>query len=169
MNKKNSVLITGSSSGFGKLTAKLLASSGFKVFATMRKIKGKNKQVRSQMLKWASKNKYYLEIVELDVTDERSIKKAVLYVNETAGIDVLVNNAGLFCEGINEGFTLEQIKSVFDVNFYGVARMNRAILPLMRKRKSGLIIYVSSGAGRITSPFMGIYSASKFALEAPGE
>lgn len=106
----------------------------------------------------------------MDVTNETSVDNAVQSVMDQAGrIDVLVNNAGIACIGPNETMTMAQVQQQFDTNVFGVARMNRAVAPHMRHQKKGLLIHISSGCGRVIIPFLGIYSASKFALEALAE
>ncbi len=107
---------------------------------------------------------------ELDVTDDGSVERAVAAAIGQAGqIDVLVNNAAYGVLGIAESFTTEQARRAFDTNFLGIVRLNRAVLPHMRQKGRGLLLYVSSGAGRIVLPCMSLYTASKFALEAFAE
>jgi NADP-dependent 3-hydroxy acid dehydrogenase YdfG len=155
------VLITGASSGFGRVTAFTLARSGHRVFASMRDIAGRN---RSQAEALAAAG---LDVVELDVTDEASVDAAVATVRARAGgIDVLVNNAGMASAGVTEAFTPDQAKLLFDTNVLGVIRATRAVLPSMRAARDGLIINVGSVLGRVTFPFFGLYGASKFAVEA---
>lgn len=170
MNTNQTVLITGSNTGFGRLTAETLAKAGYTVFASMRGVNGKNAAQAQEIANWAKENQANLHVVELDVTDENSVNQAVASILEKVGkIDVLVNNAGFGIAGLQEAYTIEQAQQVFDVNVFGVLRANRAVLPSMRKNKSGLIISISSGLGRIVLPFTGIYAASKFALEALSE
>jgi NAD(P)-dependent dehydrogenase (short-subunit alcohol dehydrogenase family) len=165
MSKQN-VLITGSSSGFGELTARLLAEKGHHVVATMRGVNGKNENKARALRDWAADKGYSLEVLELDVTDQASVDAAI----EQAGpIDVVVNNAGIGAAGVTETFTVEEHQKVFDVNYYGVHRVNRAVLPQMRERGSGLLIHVSSVIGRLIFPFLGPYCPTKFALEAYAE
>jgi len=164
------VLITGCSSGFGKLTAATLAQEGYRVFATMREIQGKNAEPARELLALAEREGVNLDIVAMDVTDETSVKRAVSsIINTASAIDVVVNNAGIDAAGIMEAFTIEQAQAIFDLNTFGPLRVNRAVLPHMRKRGTGLLIYISSTGGRFFLPFLGIYSASKFALEALAE
>ncbi len=109
-------------------------------------------------------------MVELDVTDQSSVDVAIRSIIETAGhIDVVVNNAGIGGAGVTETFTTEQHQQVFDVNYFGVHRVNRSVLPHMRERNSGLLIHVTSVIGRLLFPFLGPYCPSKFALEAYAE
>jgi NAD(P)-dependent dehydrogenase (short-subunit alcohol dehydrogenase family) len=170
MSESKVVLITGSNAGFGKLTAETLALAGHQVFASMRQTEGKNAATAQSMRDWAKEKQVKLQVLECDVTDETTCQAAAQTVIDQAGqLDVLVNNAGFGVSGIQECFTLEQAQQIFEVNVFGVLRMNRAVLPAMRSRKSGLIINISSGLGRVVIPFVGIYNASKFALEALSE
>lgn len=155
------VLITGASSGFGRLTAEKLNSSGHKVFAGFRSVESK-KQVATEL-----RNKG-IEIVELDVTDQPSVDSAVfdLLARSGGALDVVVNNAGLASAGISETFTAEQVRNLFDVNVLGVQRVLRATLPTFRAQHSGLVINIGSILGRVTLPFFGLYGASKAAIEA---
>lgn len=156
------ILITGASSGFGKDAAQSLAEAGYQVFATVRDLNGRN---RSAADKLRSKG---IEVLELDVTNDVSVGAALeeLYKKTGGKLDVLVNNAGLFAQGISETYTPNQVREMFDVNVFGIQRMIRAALPQMRKRKSGLIVNIGSILGRVTIPFIGVYGASKFAVEA---
>jgi NAD(P)-dependent dehydrogenase (short-subunit alcohol dehydrogenase family) len=170
MTVGNVILITGASSGFGRLMAEACARKGNIVFASMRHIKGRNSTVSEELLTLARTEGLSLNVVEIDVTDEASVNSAVEeVVRRKARIDVLVNNAGLTYIGLTEACTLEDVQREFDINFFGAVRMNRAVLPHMRRQGSGLLIYMSSVAGRVASPFLGTYSASKFALEALAE
>lgn len=164
------VLITGSSSGFGRLTAEQLASAGYTVIATMRGVDGKN-AAAAQALREATKDAQgSLEIVELDVCSDASVDAAVSDILARHGrIDVVVNNAGTGGIGMSDMFTVEQAKAQFEVNVFGVMRVNRAVLPSMLKRGRGLLIHVSSGLGRVIFPAMSIYISTKWALEALAE
>jgi len=169
MSKQN-VLITGSSSGFGELAAKLLAKKGHHVFATMRGVNGKNENKAKALRDWAAENSHTLEVVEMDVTDQSSVDSAIKTAIDSAGhLDVVVNNAGIGAAGVTETFTVEQHQRVFDVNYFGVHRVNHAVLPHMRERGAGLLVHVSSVIGRLLFPFLGPYCPSKFALEAYAE
>jgi NADP-dependent 3-hydroxy acid dehydrogenase YdfG len=156
------VLITGTSNGFGKDAAKTLAEAGYHVFATMRDMNGRNRAAADEL---RSKG---IEVLELDVTNDASVNAAfnALYSKSGSKVDVLINNAGLFAQGISETYTPEQVREMFDVNVFGIQRVIRAALPEMRKRKSGLVINIGSILGRVTIPFIGLYGASKFAVEA---
>ena len=164
------ILITGTSSGFGKNASIALAQKGHTVFATMRGVEGKNADQATALREQAQDKGWDLFVLELDVTDDASVTKAVdQAVSKAGGLDVLVNNAGIGNFGIQETFTPEQVQKLFDVNVFGVLRLNRAVLPSMRKAGSGTIIYISSGLGRVLFPFVGPYAATKFAVEALAE
>lgn len=161
------ILITGSSTGFGRDTAETLARSGHHVFASMRATGGKNREHAEALQSLAAGENLNINIVDLDVTSSDSVEHAVASVLKQAGrIDVLVNNAGSAAAGVSEAFTVEQAKALFDINVFGLLRTTRSVLPSMRKRHDGLVINVSSILGRVTFPFFGIYGASKFAVEA---
>ncbi len=164
---KEVVLVTGASSGFGRSLVESLAQNGYQVLASMREASGRNATANAELRSLAEKEGLSLQVVELDVTNEESVDAAVKEVVSWAGrIDVLVNNAGVAYRGATEAFTVEQVRELFDVNFFGVLRMNRAVLPYMRKQGRGLLILMSSAGGQVVYPFMGLYSASKFAAEA---
>jgi NAD(P)-dependent dehydrogenase (short-subunit alcohol dehydrogenase family) len=155
------VLITGSSTGFGRDTAETLARAGHTVFASMRNPQAQNRD-HAQALR-----KNGIEIVELDVSSDTSVERAVKEVlARTHRIDVLVNNAGIASAGVTEAFTPDQAKVVFNTNVVGLLRTSRSVLPAMRQQGDGLIINIGSILGRVTFPFFGIYGASKFAVEA---
>jgi NAD(P)-dependent dehydrogenase (short-subunit alcohol dehydrogenase family) len=160
MNKK--IFITGTSTGFGKLTTITLAKAGHTVIAGMRGTNGKNEAVAKELSLLPN-----VEVVDIDVTDDTSVAKAFEYVlGKYESIDVLINNAGVTGFGLFEAYSLEQIRAMFEVNFYGVVRTYQAILPSMRKVKNGLIINITSGASGHTLPFMIPYLASKFGVES---
>lgn len=156
------ILITGASSGFGRLTAEQLAASGHKVFAGFRSVDGAKSQAAEEL---KSKN---IEVLTLDVTSQSSVDLAVSQLLERSNglLDVVINNAGVASTGISETFTPEQVRDLFEVNVFGVQRIIRATLPTLRAKHSGLVINVGSILGRVTLPFFGLYGASKQALEA---
>jgi NAD(P)-dependent dehydrogenase (short-subunit alcohol dehydrogenase family) len=160
-------LITGCSTGFGRVMAETLARHKCRVFAGVRDIKGRNSEKAREVRELAAKESLALSPIELDVTDDTSVDSAIAEVIRAAGqIDVLVNNAGLTVRGLAEAVTVEQMRRIFETNVFAVQRMNRAVLPHMRKRNSGLLIHISSQAGRIVLPGLGTYGASKAALES---
>jgi NADP-dependent 3-hydroxy acid dehydrogenase YdfG len=156
------ILITGASSGFGRLTAEKLANSGHRVFAGFRSTDGAKKPVADEL------RDKKIEILRLDVTDQASVDSAVKQLLKTTNnqLDVVVNNAGMASAGISESFTAEQVREMFDVNVFGVQRVIRATLPALRAKRSGLVINIGSILGRVTIPFFGLYGASKYAVEA---
>ena len=158
------VLITGSSNGFGKLIAHSLLGKGHTVVASMRGVEGKNAEAAAELREAGA------HVVELDVTDESSVNAGVAAALEAAGgLDVVVNNAGVGVVGLQEDFTPDDWKRIFEVNVFGVQRVNRAALPHLRGQGSGLLIHVSSLLGRFVLPFFGPYNASKWALEGLAE
>jgi len=164
------VLVTGASSGFGRLIAETLARKNFQVFATMRNVKGRNAAAAGEIAELAKRESLSLQTLELDVTDDFSVDSAVSKaVLQCGRIDVLVNNAGYGIMDLAETVTMAQAQRQFETNFFGVLRMNRAVLPGMKRQGSGLLLHVSSGAGRLAIPGMGLYCASKFAMEALAE
>ncbi|WP_207531597.1 SDR family oxidoreductase [Desertivirga arenae] len=159
---KKVIFITGTSTGFGKLTAITLAKAGHQVVAGMRGVNGKNAEAAQELSSVPN-----IEVVEIDVTSDTSVKQAVDTVLENyQRIDVLVNNAAVAGYGLLEAYSLDQIRNMFEVNFYGVLRTYQAVLPAMRKERNGLIINITSGASGHTLPFMVPYLASKFAVES---
>jgi NAD(P)-dependent dehydrogenase (short-subunit alcohol dehydrogenase family) len=155
------ILITGTSSGFGRDTAETLARAGHTVYASMRDIAGVNRPHADALRALG------LAVVQLDVTDEASVESAVGTVLAKAGrIDVLINNAGIAAAGVSEAFTPDQVRALFEVNVFGLQRTLRAVLPAFRRQGDGLIVNVGSILGRVTFPFFGLYGASKYAVEA---
>lgn len=162
MSKK--ILITGASGGFGKLTTLALLKKGYTVVATMRGVASKNKAVAAELTTAGA------HVVEIDVTDETSVTQGIATAIKVAdGLDVVINNAGIGVLGIQENFTPEDWQTLFNINVFGVQRVNRAILPHFRAENAGLLIHISSLLGRIALPFYGPYNASKWALEAMAE
>ena len=158
------ILITGTSSGIGRLAVETLARAGHYVYASMRDTASKNREAAETL------TKIPVRVIDLDVTQTESVDHAVQTVIQEAGrLDVLVNNAGHMSIGIAEAFTEDQAQRQMDVNFFGPVRTCRAVLPHMRQRGKGLIIHVSSIVGRVLFPACAFYCASKFALEAYAE
>ncbi len=147
------VLITGISSGIGEATAKRLAQMGFAVFGSRRFLS-------------SGIDAHGITIFPMDVCSDDSVRRGIHFVIEKAGrIDVLINNAGYALDGALEETSLEEAKAQFETNFFGVARVIKAVLPTLRNQRSGHIVNVSSVVGLFSVPFWGFYSASKFALE----
>jgi NAD(P)-dependent dehydrogenase (short-subunit alcohol dehydrogenase family) len=170
MNSKQVVLITGSSTGFGRLFTEALARKGHTVFATMRDPGGRNAKNASEIRALAEKDSLPIHVLDLDVTDDTSVERSVNAAIAKAGrIDVAINNAGYYLAGLEEAITTEQARRLMDTNFLGPVRVNRAVLPHMRRQRSGLLMHISSVAGRVVLPSVGYYCASKFALEALAE
>ncbi|TDE17334.1 SDR family oxidoreductase [Dyadobacter psychrotolerans] len=162
---KKVVLITGTNSGFGWLTAISVAALGHKVYATMRDTRGKNAD-KAKVLE----NIENVTVLDVNLTDDASVESAFDTIITTEGkIDVLVNNAGVTMFGVAESATPADVQRVLDVNFLAPWRMMKLALPFMRKQSDGLIINVSSGWGRFGAPFSAVYAASKFALEGLSE
>lgn len=158
-------VVTGSSSGIGLATALALARNGYLTYATMRNL-AKQESIQSI----AEKQHLPIRTVQLDVTDENSVKNAIQSILSEAGrIDVLVNNAGYGLTGAFEDIEVDEIKALYETNLFGVIRVTQAVLPTMRKQRSGRIINISSGAGRIGYPGGSAYVSSKFALEGLSE
>jgi len=149
-------IVTGASGGIGEATARLLHAAGYRVFGTSR---------RPPATRLSG-----VEYLTCDVTSDESVRAAVGEALSKAGrIDLLVNNAGVGLVAGAEESSLEQAKSIFDVNLFGVIRMTKAVLPTMRQQRAGRIVNISSVLGLIPAPFMALYSASKHALEGYSE
>lgn len=164
------VLITGCSSGFGELIAKTLAVAGHRVFASMRDIAGRNAAAALALEGWSDDGGYGLSVLEMDVADTESVQRAVAQIMDSAGrIDVVVNNAGVAASGPIEAFDIRQMQQLFDVNVFGPLRVDKAVLPRMRQRGSGLLIHITSTLGRVLPLSGGLYPASKWAAEGLAE
>lgn len=159
------VLITGCSSGIGLSAAVLLAKNNYKVYATLRDLSRKDKLEQA-----AREANVTLDILQLDVTDDNSVKNAVRQIIEREGrIEILINNAGYGLRGTVENVTIDEVKQQFDTNFFGLLRVTQEVLPHMRNQKSGHIINISSLAGVRGMTCSDIYCATKFAVEAVSE
>lgn len=162
--EKSTVLITGAATGFGRLTIETLIKAGYRVTGTMRDVEGRN-AANAEALKNLG-----ADVIEMDVTSDFSTETGITQAITRMGrVDVVINNAGLGALGIQESFTSEDWKTVFDVNVFGVQRVNRAVLPHMKLRGSGLLLQIASCTGRLAIPFQGPYSPSKWAVEALAE
>jgi len=158
-------LVTGSSSGIGFETALALARENYFTYASMR-----NTSKAGKIQEIAKKENLNLKVIEMDIDKEDSIKSAVKKIQEQKGtIDVLVNNAGYGLFGCIEDITMDELKAQFQTNFFGVVSLIQEIAPIMRKQGSGIIVNVSSVAGRIGFPGTPAYISSKFALEGLSE
>ena len=165
INKTKVAIVTGSSSGIGLETSLLLARNGFFTYATMRNTAKSNK-----INELKQKEKLPLEVLKLDVTDNKSVNEAIEKVaNEQGKIDVLVNNAGYALVGPLEELSIQEFKEQFETNLFGVTRVTQYVLPIMRKQRHGTIVNISSIAGRIGFPLTSAYVSSKFALEGLSE
>ena len=164
-NKKVVAVVTGSSSGIGFETSLLLAKNGFFTYATMRDLDKSNK-----IIDLKQKEKLPLEVLKLDVTDDKSVKEAIEKIaNEQGTVNVLVNNAGYALVGPLEELSIQEFKEQFETNVFGAIRVTQAVLPIMRKQRQGTIVNISSIAGRIGFPLTSAYVSSKFALEGISE
>ncbi|MCZ8136724.1 MAG: SDR family oxidoreductase [Porphyrobacter sp.] len=163
-----SVLTTGCSSGFGRLTAELLARQGARVFATMRNLP---RPEADELTALAAAENLKIHVIGIDVTDLQQVNNGVKEAERINGgpIDVLVNNAGIGITSPVEVQDMTATRLIFDTNVFGPHRVARAVLPGMRAARSGLIIQISSQLGRVIVPYSGHYSATKFALEAMSE
>ena len=163
MSNKRIAVVTGSNSGFGRLTVELLVADGWHVFGTMRNSATNNAGAATELRARGA------DVVELDVTNDASVDAAAAKILANGPPDLLVNNAGAGFFGLVEAFSPAVVERQFALNVFGPLRVNRAFLPAMRERRSGLVVYVSSVAGRTTFPIGGVYAASKWALEALAE
>ena len=163
-NQKVAV-VTGSSTGIGYETSLMLARSGFLTYATMRNL-NKSENIKSV----ATKENLLIQIKQLDVTDDLSVTNAIQAISSEAGrIDVLVNNAGYGLNGAFEDLAMDEIKAQYETNVFGLIRTTQAVLPIMRRQKSGTIVNISSGAGRFGFPCGSAYVSTKFAVEGLSE
>jgi NAD(P)-dependent dehydrogenase (short-subunit alcohol dehydrogenase family) len=162
------ILISGASSGFGALTARLLADAGHTVYAGMRDVTGRNAEAAKAAADYSAQHGVDLRPVDLDVSSEESSDSAVATVlSEREHLDVLVHNAGHMVTGPAEAFTPEQLAALYDTNVLGTQRLNRAALPHMRDRRDGLVVWVGSSSSRGgTPPYLAPYFAAKAAMDA---
>ena len=160
------VLITGCSSGFGRLTAETMARAGYRVAATLRDVQGDNATAAAELGQLAQDDGLDIAFIEIDVRDDASVQAGHRAAVERFGeIDILVSNAGIGIPLPIEA-SIDATREVMETNFYGGLRMAQAVLPSMRARRSGLLIQITSALGRYTLPLYGAYCASKHALEA---
>ena len=158
-------VVTGSSSGIGYETSLILARNGFLTYATMRNL---NKSENMKLI--VAKENLPIQIKQLDVTHDVSVKNAIQDISSEAGhIDALVNNAGYGLNGAFEDLAMDEIKAQYETNVFGLVRTTQAVLPIMRRQKSGTIVNISSGAGRFGFPGSSAYVSTKFAVEGLSE
>jgi len=164
----NVILITGASSGFGLMTARALAQAGHTVYASMRETTGRNAPRVAEVKAWAAQHGFDLRTVELDVTSQPSADAAMKTILAEAGrLDVVIHNAGHMSFGPAEAFTPEQFAELYDINVLSAQRVNRAVLPHMRERRNGLVVWVSSSSSRGgTPPYLAPYFAAKAGMDA---
>jgi len=162
------IVITGASSGFGRLSANALAKSGHTVYASMRETKGRNAPQVAEVLKFAKDQGVDLRPIELDVLSQESVDGAIAaIIKEHGRIDVVVHNAGHMVFGPAEAFTPEQLAELYDVNVLSTQRVNRAVLPQLRKQRDGLLVWVSSSSSAGgTPPYLAPYFAAKAGMDA---
>ncbi len=151
------VLITGASSGIGRASASYLSGRGYRVFGTSRHPSPPSEPSS-------------FEMIEMDVTDDDSVCRAIdLIITQAGRLDAVVNNAGVVSGGSLEDTPMDEARWLFETNFFGTLRVCKAVLPIMRKQRSGYIVNISSLAGRLAAPYQGQYSATKFAIEGFSE
>ncbi|PZG16246.1 SDR family NAD(P)-dependent oxidoreductase [Nonomuraea aridisoli] len=164
------IIITGAGTGMGRLTARSLALAGHTVYASMRDVGGRDADKAAEHRAFAAEHGVDLRVVELDVLSEESAQAAARTIRQEQGrLDVLVHNAAHLYFGITEAFTPEQVMRGLDTNVVGALRVNRAFLPMMRRQRSGLLIWVGSGSTRVVPPFLGPYTAAKAAFDSFAE
>ncbi len=165
---KQVILVTGASSGFGLMTARLLAQAGHTVYASMRETMGRNAPQVAAVAAWATERTVDLRTVELDVQSDASAEAGIAVILRDAGrLDVIVHNAGHMMFGPAEAFTPDQFIQQYDVNVLGAQRVNRAALPHLRGQGKGLLVWVGSSSTRGgTPPFLAPYFAAKAAMDA---
>ena len=165
MQQEKVAIVTGSSSGIGYETSILLSKNGFHTYAAVR-----NLDKSKSLIDIAKKDDLLIDVVELDVSNDKSVKDAINRVlSENKRIDVVVNNAGYALVGSFEDLSMDEIKSQFETNFFGAIRVIQAVLPTMRNQRNGRIVNVSSMGGRIAIPLDSAYHGTKFALEGLSE
>jgi NAD(P)-dependent dehydrogenase (short-subunit alcohol dehydrogenase family) len=164
MSQQRTAVVTGANSGFGRATVEALAAGGWRVYATMRDLTTRNAEAAAELRAQG------ISVVELDVLSDASVEAAAhLIIDEAGAPDLLVNNAGNGYMGLEEAFTVDAVERQFATNVFGPLRVDRAFLPAMRAAGGGLIVFVSSVVARVVFPFTGVYTASKWALDALAE
>src|SRR5437660_11219736 len=165
---KDVIIITGASSGFGALAARALARAGHTVYASMRETTGRNAPQVKEVEQYAAEHKVDLRAIELDVSSQKSCDAAIHeIISKNGRLDVLIHNAGHMVFGPAEAFTSEQLAELYDVNVLSTHRVNRALLPQLRKQKRGLVVWVSSSSSAGgTPPYLAPYFAAKAGMDA---
>ena len=164
MSTPGTIVVTGTSTGFGYETARILAAAGHRVYGTLRDVAGRNAGPAKSLIAAG------ITPIDLDVTVQESVDRGAAKILDAAGrVDVLINNAGTAHFGTTEAFTPQSFERQFATNVTGPFRLSRAFLPGMREHRSGLVVFVSSVVGRYVMPFAGVYTASKWAIEALAE
>ncbi len=164
-----SILVTGTSSGFGSLFVRTLAKAGHTIYAGMRNTASAHKLEAEALLAWAQENNANVHVVDLDVTCNESVAAAEAHIAQLGGIDTLIHNAGLAAAGLTETFSAEAARALFDVNVFGMIRVQQAFLGQLRRRPGARVVYVTSTLAREVMPFLVPYSASKHALDCMAE
>ena len=166
MSVQGVAVVTGSSSGIGFETSLTLARNGFYTYATVRKLDEGSKPITDI----AKRENLPLQAIQLDVNNEKSVIEGINRISEEQErIDVVVNNAGYDLMGPLEETSMDEIKAQFETNFFGTTRVMQAVVPIMRKRRSGRIVNIASVGGRIAVPFHSGYHGTKFAVEGLSE
>jgi NAD(P)-dependent dehydrogenase (short-subunit alcohol dehydrogenase family) len=162
------IIITGTSSGFGALTARALADDGHTVYAGMRDVAGSDAEAAADLATYAAEHDVDLQALAMDVVDEQIVNDAVArVVDETGRLDVVIHNAGHMVLGPAEAFTIEQLAETYDINVLSTQRVNRAALPHLRRQRDGLLVWVGSSSSRGgTPPYLAPYFAAKAAEDA---
>jgi NAD(P)-dependent dehydrogenase (short-subunit alcohol dehydrogenase family) len=170
MSTKKVSVVTGASSGVGRQLAERLARSGHSVHATMRDVLGRNRPKATALAQLAAREHLPIYVEQMDITSDEQVARTIDGILRDEGrIDILINNAGVMYGGVTEAFSAEEFRTQLDVNVIGAFRTSRAVLPIMRRQQSGLLIHISSIAGRLGMPFFGMYSASKWAIDGLAE
>jgi NAD(P)-dependent dehydrogenase (short-subunit alcohol dehydrogenase family) len=162
VGKLKTAVVTGATDGLGRATALMLAANGYRVFAG-----GRNAAKLASVQEEASQRKLALTALEMDVTSDDSVDRAIVAIQKAAGtIDILVNNAGIGFIAPMEEISLADLRRQYETNVFGVVRVTQHVLPGMRAQRRGRIVNMSSVAGKVSNPLFGVYSSSKFALES---
>jgi NAD(P)-dependent dehydrogenase (short-subunit alcohol dehydrogenase family) len=166
----NIVLVTGAGTGMGRLIARTLARAKHVVYAGMRETNGRNQDKATDARAFATENEVQIRPIEMDILSAESIEAATQQIlSEHGRIDVLIHNAAHLYFGITEAFTPEQVMASLNTNAVGPLRVNRSVLPIMRRQRSGLLLWIGSGTSRVVPPFLAPYTAAKAAMDSFAE